>query len=414
VTVELRTRSRRATRSWRTFRDQLAAIAPQSVGRGLIVATVLGLALWLAVASWPSLAPYLVGGLIGYIILPVVNRLDSILPRALASVVTLIGFFALIGLFFAIVIPPLISSIGRLVDLIPPPGTVAGNLDDVRAWLASLPEPVAAMALRVFTDVIAALTAGLTGLGDGVTQFFVTQTLGILKTINFVLGLFVLPIWMTFFLSTQRVAKQSALGFLPAAARPDAHAVIQIVDRSAATYLRSQVMQAILTAVGVWMGLTVATALGYPVAPNGQVAIAALLGVLQLVPGIGFILGFLIVALVGLVGTALDAAILGTIYVGAQLLSGRIAASRIKGGVRDLHPVLFVPIMVALTQFGLIWLFLAAPLIGIVVDLSRYGYGRLGDPPAPAGVIPGQEITKSTPAARTTPPTAYRTIAAQR
>lgn len=414
MTVELRTRSRRASRSWRTFREQLAAIAPQSVGRGLIVAAVLGLAGWLAVASWPSLAPYLVGAVIGYIILPVVNRLDSILPRALASVITLIGFFALIGVFFAIVIPPLISSIGRLVDLIPPPGTVSGNLDDIRAWLASLPEPVAAMALRVFTDVIAALTAGLTGLGDGVTQFFVTQTLGILKTINFVLGLFVLPIWMTFFLSTQRVAKQSALGFLPAAARPDAHAVIQIVDRSAATYLRSQVLQAILTAVGVWMGLTVATALGYPVAPNGQVAIAALLGVLQLVPGIGFILGFLIVALVGLVGTALDAAILGTIYVGAQLLSGRIAASRIKGGVRDLHPVLFVPIMVALTQFGLIWLFLAAPLIGIVVDLSRYGYGRLGDPPAPAGVIPGQEITKSTSAARPTPPTAYRTIAAQR
>jgi predicted PurR-regulated permease PerM len=351
---------------------------------------------------------------IGYIVLPVVNRLDSILPRALASVVTLIGFFALIGLFFVIVIPPLIGSIGRLVDLIPPPGTLTGNLDDVRAWLADLPAPVAGMALKVFAGVVDALTGALRGLDAGVTQFFVTQTLGILKTLNFVLGLFVLPIWMTFFLNTQRVARQSALGFLPAAARPDAHAVMRIVDRSAATYLRSQVLQAILTAVAIWMGLTVATALGYNVAPNGQVAIAALLGVLQLVPGIGFILGFLIVALVGLLGTALDAAILGVIYVLGSMLAGRIAASRIKGGVRDLHPVVFVPVMVALTQFGLIWLFLAAPLIGIVVDLTRYWYGRLGDPPTPAGIIPGQEAPKSRPAPVVAPPTAYRTIAAQR
>ncbi len=414
MTVELRTRSRRATRSWRTFREQLAAIAPQSVGRGLIVVAVLGLAAWLVVASWPSLSPYLVGGLIGYIILPVVNRLDAILPRALASVLTLLGFFALIGLFFVIVIPPLISSIGRLVELIPPPGTVTGNLNDIKDWLAGLPDPVGPMALQIFAGVLEALTAALSGLSVAVTQFFVTQTLGILKTVNFVLGLFVLPIWMTFFLNSQRVAKQSALGFLPNAARPDAHAVMRIVDRSAATYLRSQVLQAILTAVGIWMSLTVAASLGYSVAPNGQVAIAAVLGVLQLVPGIGFILGFLVVALVGLVGTALDVAILGAIYVGAQLLAGRIAASRIKGGVRDLHPVFFVPIMVALTQFGLIWLFLAAPVIGIVVDLTRYGYGRLGDPAAPAGIIPGQEITTSSSAAPAAPPTAYRTIAAQR
>jgi hypothetical protein len=65
-----------------------------------------------------------------------------------------------------------------------------------------------------------------------------------------------------------------------------------------------------------------------------------------------------------------------------------------------------------MSQFGLIWLILAAPVVGIVSDLARYAYGRLGDPPAPAGVIPGEPPTTST--ATVAPvPSAYRTMAAR-
>ena len=45
-----------------------------------------------------------------------------------------------------------------------------------------------------------------------------------------------------------------------------------------------------------------------------------------------------------------------------------------------------------LSQFGVIWLFAAAPAIAIVRDLVRYANARLADPPGPAGVLPGEKV----------------------
>ena len=49
-------------------------------------------------------------------------------------------------------------------------------------------------------------------------------------------------------------------------------------------------------------------------------------------------------------------------------------------------------ILVIASQFGLIWLFLGAPLAQVVYDLYRYTYGRLSDPPRPAGVLPDEAV----------------------
>jgi hypothetical protein len=39
-----------------------------------------------------------------------------------------------------------------------------------------------------------------------------------------------------------------------------------------------------------------------------------------------------------------------------------------------------------------VWLFLAAPIVSIVRDLFRYAYGRLSDPPRPAGLLPDEPL----------------------
>jgi hypothetical protein len=84
-----------------------------------------------------------------------------------------------------------------------------------------------------------------------------------------------------------------------------------------------------------------------------------------------------------------------------------VVAPRLGGGQRrGPHPAILVPAIVALTQFGLIWLFLAGPLVAIVDDLVRYAHGRLSEPPKPAGVIPGEA-----PAAAQTSAPAWRPAA---
>ena len=52
-------------------------------------------------------------------------------------------------------------------------------------------------------------------------------------------------------------------------------------------------------------------------------------------------------------------------------------------------------------------------LIAIVRDLVRYAYGRLSDPPMPAGVVPGARGAAVVAARATPTPSVYRGIAAR-
>ncbi len=389
----------------------MRAIPPQSVGRGIIGLSVGALALWVAAASWPALSPYLVGGLIAYTAVPLVNTFDRVLPRTLAAILALLVVLGLVGLFIYVVVPPLLGGLGKLAELIPTPDQTTGSVGDIESWLSSLPPQVAAVALEIFHGVLAGLGSALEGVASGVTTFIVNQTLGILSTVNFVFGLFVLPVWMTTFLATERAADK-AFSFLPSSAQPDARAVVRIVDRSAATFLRARALLALLTGVFIYAGLEVASRLGVEVAPNAQVAIAALLGVLQLIPDLGLLIGFLPVLLAAAIAGLGPGVVLGGVYLGSEMVATRIAETRVKGGLREMSPLLLIPAIVAMSNFGLLWLFLAAPVVGIVADLARYGYRRLGNPPVPAGVIPGDPITIT---AATAPPipSAYRSIAAK-
>jgi predicted PurR-regulated permease PerM len=412
VTFDLAARREKADRSWGAVQARLRAIPPQSVGRGFVVLAVLAFVVWLAATSWPALAPYIVGGLIGYTILPLVNRLDGFLPRGVAAILAQLIVLAIIVGFFVIVVPPLLAGLGRLAEALPERGEVTGSLGDLEAWLATLPEPLATVAVDVLNGVVAGLTETLTGIRDGVTQFLIDQTLGILGTVNFVLGLFVLPVWLTWTMTGQRFAKARTLSLVAPDMRPDVQAAIRIVDRSAGSFLRTRVVLALLTSVFTYLGIEVASRLGAPLEANAPVALAALLGVFQLIPSIGLLLGFLPIVLVAAVLGPTQGLLLGAIYVGSEALASRVAEPRGRGGAKDVHPALLIPALVAMSQFGLIWLILAAPVVGIVSDLARYAYGRLGDPPAPAGVIPGEPPTAST--ATVAPvPSAYRTMAAR-
>ena len=72
-----------AARRWADLRDGITMTTPQAVGRGLLAVAVVGGSLWLAVATWPTLLPFLIGGLIAYTLLPVVDALDQMMKDLL-------------------------------------------------------------------------------------------------------------------------------------------------------------------------------------------------------------------------------------------------------------------------------------------------------------------------------------------
>jgi predicted PurR-regulated permease PerM len=374
---------------WRSLRARLQTVTPQALARGGIALGVIALSAWLAVASWPALAPFLVGAVIAYAVLPVANRLDRFMPRVLAAVLAeLIAVAILVGVAI-VVVPPLLNGLVRVALALPTADQVQASLAELQTQLGQLPEPVRGIVLAVTTDVVANLQATLNGMVDGAGTFVTQQILGILSTVTFVLGLLVIPAWILTIVADERSIKRRGASLLAPAIRADVAALFRIVDRAMGTFLRVRVLLAIMTAVLVWLGLELLQRLGIGTYPYAVTA-GVLLGALQLIPELGFYLGFLLLPLVLVSGGPVPALGGAAAYVVAVKGASALVETRVSRGVLDVHAGLMIPAIVVFSQFGLAWALVAAPIVAIIRDVVRYAAGRLGDPPAPANVLPGE------------------------
>jgi predicted PurR-regulated permease PerM len=77
------------------------------------------------------------------------------------------------------------------------------------------------------------------------------------------------------------------------------------------------------------------------------------------------------------------------IYIGVIILSKMLVVPRTESMAVDIHPVLLAPIVVLGSTFGFWGAVLAGPLAVVTRDLFRYTFGRLSEPPRPAGLLPG-------------------------
>jgi predicted PurR-regulated permease PerM len=397
----------RARARWGVLADRLATIRPEAVAKGAIGLILIGVSLSLAVASWPALAPFVVGAVLAYSVLPVANRLDAFLPRWLAALLAELMALALLVGVIAVVVPPMISGLGIVAGKLPSPDKVQTVLASVQDQVGSIPEPMRSIALAVLSETATNLQGALQGLVDQAAGVITGQILGIFGTLSNVLGLLVIPTWILTLVADERAIKQRGARLFPEAVRADVAALFRIVDRVASTFLRVRVLLAVVTGVLVYAGVSIANQLGMG---DGTYAVAAgvLLGALQLIPELGYLLGFVALLIPLAIGGPAAAGVLALIYIGSVKASGTLLEGRLARGVLDVHPGILIPAIVVLSQFGVIWLFAAAPLVATIRDLMRYANSRLADPPGPAGVLPGEKAQGVNAAAGRPIPSAYK------
>src|SRR6476646_6738229 len=142
-----------AAAEWAELRDRLRTITPQAIGRGALTLGAIAGTVWLAAASWPALLPFVVGGLLAYQLLPVVDSLDRVLPRSLAAFVSVLAALAVVVSIGLIVIPPLANAFVRLATDLPTPQEVDDAIARLQRQLGSLPEGSAAVLIPIVTTL---------------------------------------------------------------------------------------------------------------------------------------------------------------------------------------------------------------------------------------------------------------------
>ena len=389
ATDQLENAVRRSELAWRTLGQRIRSITPRQLARSVLVLGALAVIVWVISLAWSELLPFQLGLVLAYITMPVVNWLDKFMPRWSAATFLVLLELAAIVLAIGLLVPPLTGEFTTLLGSLPDPDRVQELLADARSALLTLPPPVQELVRNGIEQLTNNVRSNASTYVQGALEVGLATLVGLFSTIGFVIGFLGVPTWLVSVMTDQNAGKRAINRFLPTSTQPDFWAVVRILDRTFSAFVRGQLLYGVITAIVVYIGFAVLERLGLS-AGNYRVVLAAVAGLAQLIPAVGPILGAIPAVAVALTESPNAALATLAMYVGAQLLLGTFIAPHVTDRYVDIHPAVFVIVLVLLSQFGFLWVFLAAPVSIVLRDLFRYVYGRLSEPPRPAGVAPGE------------------------
>jgi predicted PurR-regulated permease PerM len=385
----------RSRAEWRLLRTRLSTITPQALGRGALSTVVVVVAAVLAKETWPALLPFALGALLAYTIYPVVDLLDPVMPRVIAAALALAAGLAVLVLVVAVVIPPLVAVSIQFLRELPDSAQLAELRAQLDAYLATLPEGARALVVGILERVAAIAADGLSAFLDSIAGLVVAGVVGIFDTIGFVVGLILLPLWTLSVVRDGRSLRMRVASEFAPGVRADVMALLTIVHRALGTFLRVQLAAAAAVGVSVYVGLQgveraeIAT---YP----ASIALAAFMGAVQVIPQLGGLLGAFPIVVIALArqGEPEATVALLVVYVVALQLVKLAVGARL-GRDLNVRPAIALPAFAVISQIGLVWLLLSAPILVIARNTVRYLRGRMSEPPLPAGVMPRERRRRS-------------------
>lgn len=364
---------------------------PRTLARWLLVALALYCVGWLLYTSRTALTPFVIGLVLAYLLMPLVNRLSSGMPRwAAILVVYVFGFGLLIGII-AYIAPLLIDQTGRLfTDVIPSWYSerlprLLGRLNSLLLELRSSVSPEIQEAIdEGVGNAVSTVRANLVGWLTNISTWVLDQVLSVINTLTFLLGFAIVPFWLFYVLLDHKKAGAFLDNIIPRPIRTDVWNIVGLVDRNLTGYIRGQLFLGLVVGVVAGIGLFILDLLGFEV--DFILLLAIIAGVTELIPIIGPLLGAVPAVIVGLTHSWQTGLAVAILYFMIQQLENQFLVPRVVGDSLDVHPaVLMVALVIGSQVMGLLGIILSAPVTAIARDVFLYLYNRLKDPPAAQG-----------------------------
>ena len=346
----------------------------------LITAGVLTL-IWLLAATDTLLAPFVLAGVLAYILDPLADRIEARgVPRTLAVIMLMVPAVGLLVVAFLVVLPAAIHQLGealqsapvffqrlsewiersqeRLVDVDIPFVDVA----ELQAQLRSVDGAAVVTFLQERqAEVVSSIWTGVLGVGRG---------LGFVLT---VVGYVALTPILTFYLIRDWDRVTAAVASLvPERQRSEFLSFAGACDGLVSSYLRGQVTVAI--SIGLITGVGLAL-VGFDYAAT----LGLIVAIFSVIPYLGLILSLIPAIFIALVSGSVGVSLLKVagVYGVAQLVDGFFITPKIVGDSVGIHPVWVV---LALTLggffFGFAGLLIGVPAAAVIKLLIGRGLER--------------------------------------
>jgi predicted PurR-regulated permease PerM len=350
----------------------LAFAALCAIG-GLLYLLLAGVARFVSAFSG-VIWPLAVAGILALVLRPVVGVFQRRLRiRRVVAVVLLYGLFILLvaGILFTFA-PAVISQVLDFIAFLPKlwQHSVAWAEQNFPEWLALfrryLENPAVKNALDGLTqqmqDLVGQLAPTLKSAGAGFLGLF-----------GFIASLAVMPVYLFFFLLSDRDPTRGLpehLAFLKREHRDDVVFLIREFLGILVAFFRGQLL------IGLIMGVLLAT--GFSLAGlRFGLALGLLVGLLNIVPYLGSILGLSVALPLAFLqpegGGPMLAGICLGVFVAVQLIEGWVLTPRIMGHQTGLHPVAIIVAVFFWGQAlgGVLGMMLAVPLTAFFVTAWR-------------------------------------------
>lgn len=367
------------------------------VRRVLILLTILGVLTLMAVAVWiaghiiTTLLIVIVGALIAYAIVPVVDVFHRVMPRALAITLSYLCVIIILGVILYLVVGTAIFQISLMARSI----TIWLKPDSKGNTLLLELLLRAGLTSAQITALQQQLTAGLSDLAGSLASGLVPLLGGLIGGLLNILLTVVISIYLL--IDGGRAVRWMRLA-LPRPYLSQVGSIIDTMQRVVGGYIRGQILLCTVNAFLVGIGLSL---IRFPYA----ILIGVLTFITEFIPVLGTIICGAIAVLLALTqGWVMTVEVLG-FFILIHIIEGYVLAPRLVGKAVELNPAIM---LVALTLggelFGPFGAIFAAPVAGLLQAFCialwlQYrqthaeefmNHGDISQGKSPAGIATGQ------------------------
>jgi predicted PurR-regulated permease PerM len=364
-------------------------------------------------AAAGELGPYVLGGLIAYLLVPIANKIEDHLPHTgrlagarhiLAVVLTFLLALAGLAILMSLLLRPILDQTSDLLGALPVYwAELQAKYQTFGDWyVANIPEDTRTWINQHIEEIGRAVING----AQRIVDFFFNVGGGVFSAI---VTIFTIPLFMIYFMIDQPRLPDRIRHQLPESWGDDAVAVYRITDHILGSYTRGVVIEAIIvgliTGAGYWLiGVDLALPLGVVAFVGEIVPIAG--------PWIAFFISFPVVLI-----TQPERAIPAIVLFGViQLLEGWLIAPKIQGDSTDFTSSTTLILLAIGAAFGgAFGMLISLPVAAVARTLIQYTSRRLSGIPsteALVGLLPayGDRAAAASPVAETASAPAVTTV----
>jgi len=336
----------------------------------IIFIAVMLIFIWLIMKFITVFAPFLVGLIIAYLLLPIVLWLEKHLPGGKKhpglkriSVIILVYFVGLLIVAGAVfyIFTVVTSTASILFQNLPQ--LISNVVAQIQGFLAAIRLQVPASVLQQYDQAIkdagvTAVEALRSGLGQGFSLAAASAGL--------ILGFFSLPLVVFFLLKDWVKLRDGFFTVMPSWASDHARNVTDILQRVLGRYIRGQILLSIFIGILVFIMLSI---MKIEFAP----ALAVWAALMEFIPVLGPWLTIIAGVVIALATEPQKAIWLVLGYIVIQQLESNLLVPRIQGSVMKMNPIFIIMFsLLGAYLAGLLGFMVAVPVAATIIALLKY------------------------------------------